>query len=167
MGKVLFGLWLIFLVGFVALALYDARWFLLSDRIVFPLIVLAFVQVMLRVFFFSGGWPLVAASVWGVLFTAGLFFLIFEVSDGSWIGFGDVKLSIILGLLVGGPLKALLLIFIASLLGSLVALPLLVRRRATARTPLPFGPFLLLATVVVMLFGSHIVAWYGSMLLLQ
>lgn len=166
-SKVLFVLWLAFVVGFVALAIYDIRWFLLPDRIVYPLIVLALIQVALRVFAFGGGWPVVAEAAWGVLFTAGLFFAIFEVSDGAWIGFGDVKLAIVLGLLVGGPIRALLLLFIASLLGSLVAIPLLVRGRATARTPLPFGPFLLAATVVVVLFGSHITAWYANFLPLR
>jgi len=166
-GRVLFIFWLAFLVGFVALALYDIRWFLLPDRIVYSLIVLALVQVVLRVFVFGGGWMAVSEAVWGVLFTAGLFFVIFEVSDGAWIGFGDVKLAIVLGLLVGGPLRALLLLFIASLLGSLVAIPLLVRGRATARTPLPFGPFLLLATVIVVLFGMYLTNWYENFLFLR
>lgn len=167
MGKVLFVLWLAFCVGFVALALYDIRWFLLPDRIVYPLIFLALIQVAVRVLAPDGGWPVVAGAVWGVLFTAGLFFAIFEVSDGTWIGFGDVKLAVVLGLLVGGPIRALLLLFIASLLGSLVAIPLLLRGRATARTPLPFGPFLLAATVVVVLFGGYITGWYSNFLLLR
>jgi len=166
-GRVLFVFWLVFMVGFVALALYDIRWFLLPDRIVYPLIVLALVQVALRAFAFGDGWIAVSEAVWGVLFTAGLFFAIFEVSDGAWIGFGDVKLAVVLGLLVGGPLRSLLLLFIASLLGSLVAIPLLVRGRATARTPLPFGPFLLLATVVVVLFGMHLTNWYENFLFLR
>lgn len=166
-GRVLFIFWLVFMVGFVALTLYDIRWFLLPDRIVYPLVVLALVQVALRAFAFGGGWIAVSEAVWGVLFTAGLFFAIFEVSDGAWIGFGDVKLAVVLGLLVGGPLRSLLLLFIASLLGSLVAIPLLVRGRATARTPLPFGPFLLLATVVVVLFGMHLTNWYENFLFLR
>lgn len=163
-GKVLFVVWLVFLVGFVALALYDLRWYLLPDRIVYPLIVLALLQVVFRLAVYRSGWSGVGEAVWGVLLTAGLFLAIFELSNGAWIGFGDVKLAIVLGLLVGGPLKALLMLFVASLLGSLVAIPLLLGGKATARTPLPFGPFLLTATVVAVLFGSHLSAWYAGLL---
>ncbi len=77
-----------------------------------------------------------------------------------WIGGGDVTLGALLGLIVGGPANALLLIFSASLLGTLFALPLLASGRATRASHLPFGPFLIAAAVIVMLWGSTLVGWY-------
>lgn len=159
----LFSLWLIFQVAFVALAIYDLRWMILPDRIIFPLQVLAVIYVLVELLGSRQGWPVIQGALLGVLCIAGVFYGLFQVSKGTWIGGGDVKLAVILGLLVGGPAKALLVIFIASLLGSLVSIPLLLRGKA--KTRIPFGPFLIIATVIVYLFGSSLIAWYKHHLL--
>ena len=159
---IIFGLWLAVVVGFVILALYDLRWFLLPDRVVFPLVGIAFLQVLVRAYL-SGPSALVAAF-WGITLIAGLFYLLYVVSRGTWIGFGDVKLAIVLGLLVGGPFPALLTVFLASFLGSLAAVPLVMRGKPIAKTRVPFGPFLIAATVLVVLFGHAILTWYLRLL---
>jgi prepilin signal peptidase PulO-like enzyme (type II secretory pathway) len=161
-GTFSFGLWLIFLTAFVALGIYDLRWFILPDRIVYPLIGLALLEVIIRATVFSGGWRLAITAFWGVFYLAGLFGVFYVISKGAWIGLGDVKLAVVLGLLVGGPLMALLLIFLASIFGSILAMPLLIKGRAKATTQIPFGPFLLIATMVVVMFGNHISNWYSS-----
>ena len=167
MGSVLFYIWLVFLVGFVVLALYDLRWFILPDKVIFPLIGLAALELAAMVLVFDGGWAVLLDAAWGVLCLAGLFWFLYVISRGKWIGFGDVKLAIILGILVGGPLDAILVLFIASLLGSVIALPMLIQGKATAKTRLPFGPLLLAGTVAVMLFGGYMTAWYSNLLLIR
>lgn len=162
-GLYQFYFWLVFLVGFMALAVYDLRWFLLPNRIIYPLIGLAMLEVLGTLVFFHGGWHTLAGAAWGVAFVSGIFYVIFQVSDGQWIGGGDVKLGIVLGLLVGGPLNGLVLIFIASMLGTLVALPLLLAGKASRTSKLPFGPYLLLATAVVTLYGTSLVDWYNRL----
>ncbi len=164
-GQVLFGLWLLALVCFVILALYDIRWLLLPDRVVFPLITVGIAAIALQATVFHGGASALITAGWGVLLTAGLFYMLYVVSRGRWIGFGDIKLAIALGLFVGGPVPALLLIFIASLAGSLAAVPLLLRGKPIGTTRIPFGPFLMLATVIVMLFGAPLNSWYINLLI--
>jgi leader peptidase (prepilin peptidase)/N-methyltransferase len=159
-GLFTFVLWLVFLVGFVALILYDLRWFLLPHNIVLPLIGLAVVQVMVITFVYRCGLDALLSAVWGALVIGGLFYGLYKVSREQWIGGGDITLGVLLGLLVGGPAKALLLIFLASLMGTLLALPLLILRRANRSTHLPFGPFLIVAAVITVLFGAHIISWY-------
>ena len=159
-GKTLFGFWLIFLVGFVALALYDIRWYILPDRIVFPLMGLVGLQLVAQVALFEGGLDVIATAFWGVVMGGGIFWLLFRVSDGTWIGGGDVKLGFLLGALVGGPVQALLLIFVASLVGTAVSLPLMGLRGLKKTAHIPFGPFLLIAAVIVRLFGTDLVHWY-------
>jgi len=163
-GLFQFALWLVFLVGFVALAVYDLRWFLLPDRIVLPLTILGLVQVAVTALWlrsFTLFWqPIVAA---GIIF--GLFWLLFQVSKGAWIGGGDVKLAVLLGLLVGTPLRAFLVIFFASLLGTLVSVPLIARGKQGLQLRIPFGPYLLLATILVVLYGTPIVGWYQNLFL--
>jgi prepilin signal peptidase PulO-like enzyme (type II secretory pathway) len=50
-------------------------------------------------------------------------------------------------------------------LGSLVAIPLLLLGKAKRSTRLPFGPFLIAASIIVYLFGSSMIAWYKHLLL--
>ncbi len=89
----------------------------------------------------------------------------FQFSGGKWIGGGDVKMAVALGILIGGPINAILMLFLASLGGSLVALPLLVAGKAKRKTQVPFGPFLIAATYIVYLFGEQITIWYERVFL--
>ena len=161
-GLFQFVLWLIFIVGFVALAMYDFRWFELPDGVVFSLIALAVLWVV-GTWALGGSWRDVIGSTFGVLVISGLFYVLYKISD-EWIGFGDVKLGVVLGLLAGSALQACLLLFIASFLGVLISLPLLARGKATRKTPLPFGPLLLAGMVVVQLFGQSLLDGYTHLL---
>jgi leader peptidase (prepilin peptidase) / N-methyltransferase len=164
-GLAEFGIWLAFIVGFVALAIYDICWYLLPDRIVFPLVVLAVVEVLVHILFFGGSWPLFIATVWGVLIASGFFFVLYQVSNGKWIGGGDVKLGLVLGILLGGPLNSIFLLFLSSLLGTIVSIPLLVRRKAKRGILIPYGPFLLMAAFIIMLFGARMQDWLSTFLM--
>jgi leader peptidase (prepilin peptidase)/N-methyltransferase len=155
-----FVLWILFLTGFIALFIYDARWFILPDKIIFPMIGLALIQVLGLIIFFNGGKQTALGALWGVLISSGLFYVLFQISKGKWIGGGDVKLGVVLGLLVGGPLSSILLLFMASTLGSIYSIPLLARHKAKPSTQLPFGPFLIVAVIITRLFGAGLIAWY-------
>jgi leader peptidase (prepilin peptidase)/N-methyltransferase len=154
--------WLAAMVIFVALTLYDFRWFILPDRMVFPLVGISALTLVLEASLLPQSWQALSGGLWGILVIAGLFYGLFVLSDGRWIGGGDVKLGVALGLLVGGPVKGLLVIFLASVFGLLSALPDIVRGKAGGSTKLPFGPFLLLGTFIAFLFGDSLVNWYLS-----
>ena len=158
-----FAAWLVFLVGFLALALYDFRWFILPDKLVFPLAGLALFQV-LAMAWAQQDWHVLVGALLGVLIISGLFYALLQVSDGKWIGGGDVKLGLVLGLLAGGGMQAVLLIFVASVSGLLFSLPLMLKGKVHKRSVLPFGPFLILGLVIVQLFGTRIIDWYLGLL---
>lgn len=93
---------------------------------------------------------------------AGSFFLLlWLITKKRGIGFGDVKLSLVIGFLLGYPLGiyALYLSFVS---GALVGIVLLLRQQKTLKSAIPFGPFLLLSTVVVA-WWSH---WFLQLRLL-
>jgi prepilin signal peptidase PulO-like enzyme (type II secretory pathway) len=165
-GFASFVLWLVFLVGFAALSTYDIRWFLLPDKIVWPLAVLALAQVLVHATVFDGGMHTIINAFWGVVVCSGIFYALFTISKGEWIGGGDVKLGIVLGLLTGGPLQGLLLIFVASLLGTAVSLPMLLQKKLHRTSIIPFGPFLMLACVIIVLFGQRLSDWFSVLLLI-
>jgi prepilin signal peptidase PulO-like enzyme (type II secretory pathway) len=148
------------LVGLLALIIYDIRWYLLPNRVVFPLIGIVILQILLLSILKDDAKSLLLGGLWGLLAGGGIFWLIYQVSDGKWIGGGDVKLGWMLGLLLGGPAASLLMIFFASVLGSVVAIPLLITGKASRSTRLPFGPFLIAASIIVYLYGSTLVSHY-------
>jgi leader peptidase (prepilin peptidase)/N-methyltransferase len=165
-GSLAFGFWLIFLVGFAVLTIYDLRWQLLPDRVVRPLVAVAIVQVLLHAAMFSGGVTVLTDAFWGVVMASGIFYILYVASKGEWIGGGDVKLGIVLGLLVGGPLNGLLVLFVASSLGMLASVPQLMRHKLNRKSAIPFGPFLMAAACLVVLFGSRFTDWFNNFLLL-
>lgn len=165
-GIVLFASWLITSVGLLALLVYDARWMMLPNRILYPT---AAVAVVGRAFYIVGFEPDKADALvqWGlaVAVASGIFWLLFVISQGRWIGFGDVRLGLITGTVLATPALGFLMIFTASVLGTLFVLPALVRRRQKISSKVPFGPFLIAATFLVLLFGQPLVDWYKDLII--
>lgn len=155
-----FGLWLAILTGLLALLVYDLRWNMLPDRIVFPLTGLAIIQAVIAVI--SAGSPVKALvnEILAVAVGGGIFYFVFQASKGKWIGGGDVKLGWLLGLVVGTPARAFLLIFLAAATGSLISLPLVAAGRLKRTSTIPFGPFLIAGAFITELFGAAILSWY-------
>ena len=91
----------------------------------------------------------------------GFFYSIFIISEGKWIGGGDVKIGFLLGLIVATPINSLLVIFLASLLGTFYSLPGIFIKKTNLNSHIPFGPFLIIATIIVFLFGSELLSAYS------
>jgi prepilin signal peptidase PulO-like enzyme (type II secretory pathway) len=102
-----------------------------------------------------------AALLWlGSLgIAAGLFWLMYQVSD-RLIGGGDIRLGLITGTLLGVPAKSFLMIFLASIIGTVFMLPGLLRGKKGMSSQLPFGPFLIVATAIVLFWGQSFIDWY-------
>lgn len=159
-GKIQLFMWLMFVIGFMVLFVYDLRWMILPNRVIYPMIVLGIMYVLITCLILRTTEPLMQA-IYGILVSSGLFYGLFQISRGRWIGGGDVKLGIVIGLIIGGATQALLVLFLGSLLGSLVSIPLLMSG-VGRKKKIPFGPFLIAATIIVFLFGFSITAWYQN-----
>jgi len=156
-----FCVWLISLVGLMALLVYDIKYTLLPNKIVFPLTILAVISVVLTAIIDSSLEPILGASL-GFLVGGGVFHILFEVSGGKWIGGGDVKLGYLLGILLGSAGLSFLMLFTASLLGTIFVLPQILRGDFNPKTKIPFGPFLIIAAILVKLFGQQIIDAYTN-----
>lgn len=162
----MFVLWLICIVALVALAVYDMRWQLLPDKIVLPLGIIGVILGFLR-FYVHDDLGLLATIVQmagGVAVISGLYFVLHYMSRGAWVGFGDVKLNVFIGLILGWQ-SALLAVFLANILGLLVVLPGLLLKKITPKSRIPFGPFLIAACIIALLWGQQIINWYTTTLL--
>jgi len=156
----LFVIWLPILIGLLALLVYDLRWMLLPNRILYPAGALAGLYALVNILIAQRPLTALLNIVLAVIVGGGIFYVLFQVSAGKWIGGGDVKLGWLLGLIVGTPARSILFIFLAALLGSAVSIPLLASHRLKRNSTIPFGPFLIIAAIVVQLFGHAILLWY-------
>jgi prepilin signal peptidase PulO-like enzyme (type II secretory pathway) len=156
--------WLVSSVGLLALLIYDVRWMLLPNKIIYPTLTVAFIGRLAYLILFENR-PDHGLLLWvlAVLISSGVFYVLYMVND-KWIGFGDVRLGLITGTLLADPQKSLAMIFIASLLGSLIAAPDLIRGKKTLASRLPYGPFLIAATAIMVLWGDSLLNWYKNLL---
>jgi len=149
----------IFLYFYIAGALififvYDLKHYLIPDKVLFPAI---FITLAYRIFS-----PEIINYIWGALAASGFFFLIWFVSRGQWMGFGDVKLAILMGLLLGLP-KVLAALFIAFFLGAIIGVILMAFKKSSGwgmKSEMPFGPFLIAGTFIALFFGNELINWY-------
>lgn len=154
-----FGVWLASLVALTILVAYDAKWFLLPDKVTFMVVGLGLVWLGLRIIEQGQVWPALLSTIGAVGVLGGLYLVLYLVSRGRWIGFGDVKLGLALGLLLGDWALALVALFTANLLGTLIVLPLLAAGKLKRDSHVPFGPLLIAGALLAFLFGSYVVEW--------
>jgi len=136
---------------------YDLKHYLIPDKVLFPAIVITFI---FRLFV---NFNLITNFLFAVVIASGFFLSIFLISRGKAMGFGDVKLAILMGLLLGLP-NILVALFIAFFFGAIIGLLLMLFGRKSAgwrmKSEIPFGPFLILGTFIALLWGSQIIQWY-------
>jgi len=100
----------------------------------------------------------------GLLYLVGVFGKLVLGKEG--MGGGDVKLMAMVGGFIGWRL-VLLSIFLGSVMGSLVGVPLIALRVMRRDTMIPFGPFLVVGAAVSIFFGDGLIDWYGGFLYLR
>lgn len=159
-GVGLFGLWLIILCLFAVLSIYDFKWFLLPDRFTYAVLPVSAGFVYLRSLHAPQS-SLIGAAI-GAVTCFGIFYLLFQLSAGKWIGGGDVKLAFSLGLLAGSFGASLALIFLSSMLGTIFAIPLIIKYKKVHDIKVPYGPFLMLATILVVLFYGQLYSLFSA-----
>ncbi len=156
----------------VVIFVYDLKHYLIPDKILLPAIFIAFLH---RVFenLINSNWILnsnfkfqISNYLLAVIIASGFFLAIFLVSAGRWMGFGDVKLAVLLGLLLGFP-NILAALFLAFFFGAIMGVILMVLpaslqggKKKGLKSEIPFGPFLIAGTFLALFLGSAIINWY-------
>ncbi|MEK7217583.1 MAG: prepilin peptidase [Patescibacteria group bacterium] len=85
------------------------------------------------------------------LLSAGFFVILYAVSRGKSLGFGDVKLAFLVGLILGWPFGFFAIIG-GIWLAAIVAVFLLILRQAKLKDKIPLGSFLALSTILCIIF---------------
>ncbi|MBI4056735.1 MAG: prepilin peptidase [Elusimicrobia bacterium] len=134
----------------VAITFIDWDTFLIPDELSLGLLGLGLVSAWFNPYF-EGGWKGIQSSLIGIVVGGGSAWLMAVIGKKIFkkeaLGGGDVKLLAAVGGLVSweGALSTLL---IASFLGTLYGVPLLVLKKLRRQDPIPFGPFLSLGAII-------------------
>jgi len=188
----------------IIIFLYDLKHYIIPDQILFPAIIISFMYRFLNSFHMKSSELIVGLAnvkfeiltlgnyIFAAIVASAFFLLIYLVSHGEWMGFGDVKLAILLGLMLGWP-NILLAIFLAFFFGAIIGVGLIVLdlraqaylKRSTRlefkdssgkplksklplglKSQIPFAPFLITGTFVAMFWGQQIMNWYLHFLII-
>ena len=161
---ILFVTWLACSVGLLALLVYDLKWMLLPNAILYPTFFIALAGRLVFLIGYQSDKPRAFIDwILSITLAAGIFGLIYYLSAGKWIGFGDVRLGLVTGTLLGVPSKSFLMIFLASLLGLAAIIPLIGLNKRQLSAKIPYGPFLISATFICTIFGSNLIDWYKNL----
>ncbi|MET9892604.1 A24 family peptidase [Streptomyces sp. NPDC006465] len=149
------GAWLLLVPLGVLLAVVDFRVQRLPDALTLPLAAaaLALLGVAAALPEHAGEW---LTALFGALALGGAYFVLFLINPNG-MGFGDVKLALGLGAVLGwyGWSVVFLGTFAGFLFGALYGMVLVIVRRAGRKTSIPFGPFLIAGAYVGLLIGAY------------
>ena len=154
-----------FCTTLVILSVIDGEFFILPDRLTYPLVILGFLLAAL----YPGhlGSSTIGAGLLRALIGAvagGLsLWLIGVLGKAAFkkeaMGLGDVKLMAAVGAWQGWEL-VLFAIFLGALVAAVVGITCIVMKKAKLGSKIPFGPYLAAGSLITLFFGWEILLWY-------
>lgn len=147
----------------VVLTFIDFETKLLPNRIVYPSFIVVFIVSLLYSFLNwqeSGVANFSPFIGMGILLS--LFLMVFLVSRGKGLGFGDVKLSTVLGLALGllNFWLTFVMFFLTYLFGAIYAIFLLKLSKVDRKSEIAFGPWMMLGFWLTVFWGRLILEFY-------
>jgi prepilin signal peptidase PulO-like enzyme (type II secretory pathway) len=97
----------------------------------------------------------------GAVIICSFFAFLVWITKGRGMGRGDIKLGFLIGLVNGFP-YGFEAIFFGFVIGALYSLILIASKRKTMKDTIAFGPFLIIGSVLALLYGAQIFNWYTS-----
>ncbi|MFH1509747.1 MAG: prepilin peptidase [Candidatus Nealsonbacteria bacterium] len=143
----------------IIIFIFDLKHYIIPDRIVYLAILVSLVWLI----YIKAD---ILTTIYALLSSFGFFLLIALVSKGKWMGVGDVKLAFFMGLFLGWP-NVLVALFLAFLLGSIVGVFLMLNRKKSFSSEIPFGPFLVSGTLMAFFEAENLINWYLTLFLIQ
>lgn len=155
--------WLVAGIILAVLFMYDLRWFLLPNQAVYLLIGAGTVMTILHLGPHVDDMTKLLSILGAVAILSGLYGVLWLLSKGAWIGFGDVKLGLGLALLLGQWELAFITLFAANIIGCIIVLPGILSGKLKRTSHVPFGPLLIAGFIIAGLWGTQVMDWYFSL----
>lgn len=153
------------LVGMILLVIFftDLWYFLIPDSAVILLTILAVLYRAALVLYGVMQPADLTHMVMAVFIAVGFLYSLWYLTKKQGMGFGDVKLMMPLGLLLGWQ-STIVCVFLAFTVGGILGVILLASGKKKMKQPVPFGPFLIASAGISLIWGDSIFAWYLRLL---
>lgn len=148
----------VFVSALLVIFVYDLRFMHILDRFTIPVMIFALIMNVWL------GAVSLTAMVTGAIMIGGFFCLQYLISKGTWVGGGDIRMGILMGIMLGWKF-GLVALFLAYAFGAVVGVGLLVSKKINRKTPIPFGTFLSVGTVLALFWGPFILQTYLGLFL--
>lgn len=152
----------------IVIFVYDLKHYLILDKVIYPAIIIAFLYSLFGVLSFGvfEGFafaplnfePLIS-QIFAAILASGFFAIIVFGSRGKWMGAGDIKLGFLMGLILGYP-QILTGLFLSFLFGAIIGTGMIIAKKKTLKSQVPFGPFLVAGIFTAIFYGEQILNWY-------
>lgn len=144
----------------VVLSIIDIKTQTLSIGITYTTLAIIVLSLSLSSVLTGDYWSVVRAAI-GAAALSILYFIIWYVRPG-WMGFGDVRLAIPIGFILAWfSWETLVFGFFAPyMIAALYVIPQLISKKMKSKTPIPFGPWMILGTIVAIAWGDSLVNLY-------
>jgi len=149
----------------VVIFVFDIQCMLIPDGVVNSAIVISFL-FNLGGNIYWGHWSISSIFVDGLIAGAGVFLFlgfIHWVTKKKGLGWGDVKVGALMGLVLGVD-KVIVALFLSFVIGAIIGLVLVVINKKEMKSKVPFAPFLVVGTIISMMVGSYLTQWYLNLL---
>jgi len=147
---------------------FDLKHYLIPNKIAILAVIIAGGHFLLSngynyLFSASFSAATVLFSLVSIFITTGLFYTLVTLSGERWMGKGDIILVFLVGIFLEYP-KIWAALFLAFILASIVGIFLIILKRKTLKSQIPFGPFVIFGTWIALFWGNEIINWYLSLL---
>jgi leader peptidase (prepilin peptidase)/N-methyltransferase len=151
---------LVVVAGLVAISAVDLELFIVPNRILYPTLFMA-APMLLVAAAVGDDWGHARTAAIGGVLGFGLLLVIHLISPAG-MGFGDVRLAGLIGMIVGwiSVGHVLVALFLGFLAAALVGMGLIATGIKTRKDKVPFGPFLATGAILAILFGTQLLDWY-------
>jgi len=158
----------------ITIFVYDLKYLLIPGQIIWPALIFNLAYLLLAFFFYLSKnkeiyyrlyphlWPSVHPPLYffyGILLGTGIFLALVLLSKEKWMGAGDIQIGFLMGLLLGFPLT-LLALSLAFVLGAFVGIFLVIFKKKSLKSQVPFAPFLITGIFITLFWGDWIINWY-------
>jgi leader peptidase (prepilin peptidase) / N-methyltransferase len=154
-ATIIYSFWII--SAFLAIFIIDLKHQIIPDQLIYSsLLVVSFFEII-------NHQSLIINYLLSATLASLFFYFLYKITKEKGMGFGDVKLVFLMGLILGYP-NIILALYLAFLTGAIIGVILILARIKSLKQPIAFGPFLSLATIVSYFFGTEILKWITALI---